>query len=417
MDFFDYKNGELYCEEVKVSQICDSVGTPTYVYSHRTLIDHFRKLNTAFSEIDRLICFSVKSNSSLAVIKALANEGSGADIVSGGELFRALKAGVPANKIVFAGVGKTKGEIEYALNSNILMFNVESIPEAYAINEVARQVGKTAKVAFRVNPDVEADTHHHITTGKKENKFGIDINIVTGVFGEADRLENLDVCGVHAHIGSQIISREPYKAALAKLVPLIDKLRSNGLDIQNFNIGGGLGVIYSTEEPQLAKEFAKTILPMVKPTKCRLILEPGRFITGNSGILLTKVLYIKRTATKNFIIVDGAMNDLVRPTLYDAYHKIVPVKITSDATELVDVVGPVCESGDFFAKDREVLSVEAGDYLSIFTAGAYGFTMSSNYNSRPRATEVMVKDNEYFVTRQRETYEDLIKGESIPEFL
>ncbi len=417
MDFFDYKNEELYCEEVEVAQICESVGTPTYVYSHRTLIDHFQKLNTAFSEIDHLISFSVKSNSSLAVIKALANEGSGADIVSGGELFRALKAGVPPQKIVFAGVGKSKCEIEYALDANVLMFNVESVPEGYAINEVAGQMGKTAKIAFRVNPDVGADTHHHITTGKKENKFGIDINVAAEIFGEADKLENLDVCGVHAHIGSQIVSSAPYEAALEKLLPLIDELRNNGLNIQNLNIGGGLGVIYFTEEPQLAKEFAETVLPMVKPTKCRLILEPGRFITGNSGILLTKVLYIKRTATKNFIIVDAAMNDLVRPTLYDAYHKIMPVKITPGVTELVDVVGPICESGDFFAKDREILPVEAGDYLSIFTAGAYGFTMSSNYNSRPRAAEVMVKDDEYFVTRQRETYEDLIKGESIPEFL
>jgi len=417
MDFFDYKNRELYCEEVKVEQICKSVGTPTYIYSYQTLTDHFQKLNAAFSEIDHLISFSVKSNSNLAVIKTLANEGSGADIVSGGELFRVLKAGVPSQKIVFAGVGKSQCEVEYALNSNILMFNVESVPEAYAINEVAEQMGKTAKIAFRVNPDVEADTHHHITTGKKENKFGIDINTAVEVFSEADKLGNLDVCGVHAHIGSQIVSSSPYEAALEKLVPLIDELRSNGINIQNLNIGGGLGVIYSTEEPQLAKEFAEAILPMIKPTKCRLILEPGRFITGNAGILLTKVLYIKRTAIKNFIIVDAAMNDLVRPTLYDAYHKIMPVKITSDVTELVDVVGPVCESGDFFAKDREVMSVESGDYLALFTAGAYGFVMSSNYNSRPRAAEVMVKDGEYFVTRQRETYEDLIKGESIPEFL
>jgi len=328
-----------------------------------------------------------------------------------------LEAGVDPQKVVFAGVGKSMEEIEYALNSNILMFNVESMPEAYAINEVAGRLGKTAKIAFRVNPDVEADTHHHITTGKKENKFGIDINVAVEIFREANELPNLDVCGVHVHIGSQIVSSEPYVKSLEKLVPLIDELRKNDIDIQNLNIGGGLGVIYLDEEPQFAKDFASKILPIVKKINCRLLLEPGRFITGNSGIMLTKVLYIKRTATKNFVIVDAAMNDLVRPALYEAYHRIKPVKMTSSEEELVDVVGPVCESSDFFAKDREILKVQQGDYLSVFTAGAYGFVMSSNYNSRPRVAEVLVKDDQYFIVRERETYEDLIKGESMPEFL
>ncbi|MBM3235729.1 diaminopimelate decarboxylase [Candidatus Poribacteria bacterium] len=417
MDFFEYRNGKLYCEEVKVANICEAVGTPVYVYSHRTLVDHYRKLDTAFAEIAHLICFSVKSNSNIAVIRTLVKEGAGTDIVSGGELFRALKAGVDPQKVVYAGVGKSMAEIEYALNSNILMFNVESIPEVYAINEVARCLGKIAKIAFRVNPDVEADTHHHITTGKKENKFGIDINFAVEIFKEANGLPNLDVCGVHVHIGSQIVSSEPYVKSLEKLVPLIDELRKNNINIQNLNIGGGLGVIYLDEEPQFANDFAAAILPMVKATNCRLMLEPGRFITGNSGILLTKVLYIKRTATKNFVIVDAAMNDLVRPALYEAYHRIKPVKITSDEEELVDVVGPVCESSDFFAKDRNVLKVQQGDYLSLFTAGAYGFAMASNYNSRPRAAEVLVKDDQYFIVRERETYKDLIKGESIPTFL
>jgi len=417
MDFFEYRDGELYCEEVKVSNICETVGTPLYVYSHRTLVDHYRKLDTAFSEIEHLICFSVKSNSNIAVIRALVKEGAGTDIVSGGELFRSLKAGVDPQKVVFAGVGKSMEEIEYALNSDILMFNVESMPEAYAINEVARRLRKKAKIAFRVNPDVEADTHHHITTGKKENKFGIDINVAVEIFKEANELPNLDVCGVHVHIGSQIVSSEPYVKSLEKLAPLIDELRKNNINIRTLNIGGGLGVIYLDEEPQFAKDFATAILPMVKETKCRLILEPGRFITGNSGIMLTKVLYIKRTATKNFVIVDAAMNDLVRPALYEAYHRIMPVKITSDEEELVDVVGPVCESSDFFAKDRAILKVAQEDYLSLFTAGAYGFVMSSNYNSRPRAAEVLVKDDQYFIIRERETYEDLIKGESIPKFL
>jgi diaminopimelate decarboxylase len=417
MDFFEYKSGELYCEEVKVANICEAVGTPVYVYSHRTLVDHYRKLDTAFSEIEHLIYFSVKSNSNIAVIRTLVKEGAGTDIVSGGELFRALKAGVDPQKVVYAGVGKSMVEIEYALKSNILMFNVESLPEAYAINEVAGRLGKKAMIAFRVNPDVEADTHHHITTGKKENKFGIDINVAVEIFKEANELPNLNVCGVHVHIGSQIVSSTPYVKSLEKLVPLIDELRKNNINIQNLNIGGGLGVIYLDEQPQFASDFAAAILPMVKATNCRLLLEPGRFITGNSGILLTKVLYIKRTATKNFVIVDAAMNDLVRPALYEAYHRIKPVKITSDEEELVDVVGPVCESSDFFAKDRKILTVQQGDYLSLFTAGAYGFAMASNYNSRPRAAEVLVKDDQYFIVRERETYEDLIKGESIPEFL
>ncbi|MFQ6041722.1 MAG: diaminopimelate decarboxylase [Candidatus Poribacteria bacterium] len=417
MDFFEYRNGELYCEEMRVGDICEAVGTPVYVYSHRTLVDHYRKLDAAFSEVEHLICFSVKSNSNLAVIRTLVKEGAGTDIVSGGELFRVLKVGVDPQKIVFAGVGKSTEEIEYALNSDILMFNVESINEAYAINEVAGRLGKKAMIAFRVNPDVEADTHHHITTGKKENKFGIDINIAVDIFKEANELPNLDVCGVHAHIGSQILSSGPYVKSLKKLALLIDELRENDIKIQNLNIGGGLGVIYLDEEPQFASDFAAAILPMVKATNCRLLLEPGRFITGNSGILLTKVLYVKRAAVKNFVIVDAAMNDLVRPALYDAYHRIKPVKITSDEEELVDVVGPVCESSDFFAQRRKILKVQQGEYLSLFTAGAYGFAMASNYNSRRRAAEVLVKDDQYFIVRERENYEDLIEGESIPEFL
>lgn len=417
MDFFEYRRGELYCEEVRVAKICENIGTPVYVYSFRTLVDHYRKLNAAFAEIEHLICFSVKSNSNLAVIRTLIAEGAGMDIVSGGELFRVLNAGVDPQKVVFAGVGKTSAEIEYALKSNILMFNVESVPEAYAINAVAESLSKTARIALRINPDVEADTHHHITTGKKENKFGIDINIAMDVFTELDKLPHLEVCGVHAHIGSQIVSSEPYEKSLKKLVPLIDELRRNNINIQNLNIGGGLGVIYLDEDPQLANGFATAILPMVQTTDCRLLLEPGRFITGNAGVLLTKVLYIKRAPTKNFVIVDAAMNDLMRPTLYDAYHRIQPVNITSDVEELADIVGPVCESGDFFAKDRKLLAVQQNDYLSVFTAGAYGFTMSSNYNSRRKAAEVFVRDDQYFVVRERETYEDLIKGESIPDFL
>jgi len=415
MDRFEYRNGELYCEEVSVEEICRDVGTPVYIYSHGTILDHYTKLDRAFSEVDHLICFSIKSNSNLAVIRSLVKVGSGLDIVSGGELYRALKAGADPGKIVYASVGKRFDEIRFALEKGILMFNVESHPEAEAIDRVAGEMGSRAKVAFRINPDVDPHTHRHITTGKKETKFGIPIDKALETYVWArENLKNLDICGVHCHIGSQITSTEPYVKALSKVVPLVEDLRQAGFRIDTLNIGGGLGIIYRDETPSTADDFARATLPYIKKTGCKLLLEPGRFIVGNAGILATKVIYVKRTPSKNFLIVDAAMNDLIRPAFYDSYHRIRPVKIRTDRKGLFDVVGPVCETGDYFARDREVNPVEPGEFLAIFSAGAYGFVMSSNYNSRPRAAEVMVIEDRYYIVRKRESYLDLIRGETIP---
>ncbi|MGQ9609596.1 MAG: diaminopimelate decarboxylase [bacterium] len=417
MHFFHYKNNELYCEEKKVSTVAEEVGTPFYLYSHRTIVDHYRKLDNALNSVDHLICFSMKSNSNLAICRTLSNEGAGADVVSGGELYKALKAGFHPNNIVFAGVGKIKSEIEYALKSDILMFNVESMPEAYSINSVAEQLNKKARIALRINPDVDPGTHKHITTGKRENKFGLDIEKAVDFYKEASRLSNLDVMGIHAHIGSQIISTLPYVESLNRLSGLIDALSDVGIYIKTLNIGGGLGIIYNEENPATAQQFAEAILPIVKPTGRKLIIEPGRFIVGNAGILVTKIVYIKRHGSKIFIIVDAGMNDLIRPALYDSFHAIRPVKLNDTEEIVADIVGPICESADRFAKDRKIPEVEEGDLLAIFSAGAYGFVMSSNYNSRPRVPEVMVMDDKHFIVRERETYEDLIKGEKIPDSL
>jgi diaminopimelate decarboxylase len=417
MDFFHYENNELFCEEVLVSDIAEQVGTPFYLYSHRTIVEHYRKLDKALESIEHLICYSMKSNSNLAIARSLANEGSGADIVSGGELYRALKAGFPAEKIVFAGVGKTESEIEYALKMGILMFNVESMPEADLINYVAGKIGKKAKIALRVNPDVDAHTHKHITTGKKENKFGLAIDEALGYFTESASKENIEVTGVQAHIGSQIVSTMPYVEAINRLTTLINDLEKIGIKIQTLNIGGGLGIIYNEEIPSTAQQFAEAILPLVEPTGRKLIIEPGRFIVGNAGILVTRTTYIKKSGSKTFIIVDAGMNDLIRPALYDSYHSIKPLKMTGAEDITADIVGPICESADCFAKERKIESVNAGDLLAIFSAGAYGFVMSSNYNSRPKVAEAMVIGDKYYTVRERETYDDLIKGESIPEIL
>ena len=417
MDFFHYENGELYCEEDRVADIAEEVGTPFYLYSHRTMVDHYRKLDSALESVDHLICFSLKSNSSMAVCRALANEGSGADVVSGGELYRALKAGILPKNIVFAGVGKTEPEIEYALKSDILMFNVESMSEANAINRVAGRLGKKARIALRVNPDVDADTHKHIITGKKENKFGLAIDMAIEFFTEAADMPGLEVVGVHAHIGSQIVSTSPYVESISKLVELVGDLRSAGIDIRTLNVGGGLGIIYSEENPSTAREFAEAVLPLVKPTGCHFILEPGRFVIGNAGILVTGVTYVKPSGSKTFVIVDAGMNDLIRPALYESYHAIRPVRIAGSEEMVADIVGPICESADCFARARKIPVVKEGDLLAVFSAGAYGFVMSSNYNSRPRMPEVMVIDDRHFVVRERETYEDLIRGETIPQAL
>ena len=417
MHHFHHKNGELYCEDVLVSDVAREVGTPCYLYSYATLRQHFRAFDHAFARMEHLTCFSMKSNSNLAVLRLFAGEGAGMDIVSGGELYRALKAGVEPGKIVYSGVGKQAEEIEYALKSDILMFNVESAQEISKLDAVAGRVGKKAQIAIRVNPDVDPKTHPYISTGLKENKFGIDIKNVLEEYKVAARMKNLKVSGVSCHIGSQLTQVNPFVDALTKLKGLIGELKEAGILIDYLDLGGGLGVTYDREEPPHPDEYAAAILKELETADLTLILEPGRVITGNAGIFLTKVIYTKPTPLKTFFIVDGAMNDFMRPSLYNAYHKILPVKITGGQVVTADIVGPICESGDFFAKGREVEAFEPGDLLAVMSAGAYGFSMSSTYNSRPRACEVLVKGSRFYIIRARETFKDLVRGEVIPDFL
>ena len=419
MHNFEYRQGELYCEQVPVSQIAKQVGTPCYIYSHATLIRHIRAYDNAFKNIPHLIAFAMKANSNLAVLRLMAKEGSGVDIVSGGELFRALKAGVPSSKIVFAGVGKNAEEIRDALKADILMFNIESSPEMHAINDVAASVGKIAPVALRINPDIDPKTHPYISTGLKKSKFGIAADRALEEFHMASTLRHISVVGVHAHIGSQLTDVTPFVESLKKVLTLVDTLKGQGIKIKYLNIGGGLGITYSDEKPPLPHELAEALSPLVKGLDLTLIMEPGRVIVGNAGILVTKALYEKIGESKRFVIVDAAMNDLIRPSLYSAYHDIRPVSeaLLQRPKHSVDVVGPVCESGDFLAKDRLLPEVKPEDLLAVMSAGAYGFVMASNYNSRPRVPEVLVKDNEVHVIRARESYDDLVRGETIPDFL
>jgi diaminopimelate decarboxylase len=416
MHDFHYQGDELFCEEVPIRDVAEQVGTPCYIYSHRTLIRHFHAFDQAFQAIPHIVAFAMKSNSNLAVLGLLAKEGSGADIVSGGELFRALKAGISPKKIVFAGVGKSKEEIRYALESDILMFNVESPGELQQINEVASSMGLRARVALRINPDIDPQTHPYISTGLKKSKFGIGADRALEEFDAAENLSHIEVVGVHSHIGSQLTQVTPFVDALKKAIALIQTLQGKGIHIQYLNIGGGLGITYSDETPPHPKELAAAISPLLQTVSCQIIMEPGRSIVGNAGILVTKVLYNKEGANKRFVIVDAAMNDLLRPSLYEAHHDIQPVmKNESSVVNSVDVVGPICESGDFLAKDRKIPQSQPGDLLAVMSAGAYGFTMSSNYNSRPRVPEVLVKGKDIIVIRKRESYEDLIRGETIPE--
>jgi diaminopimelate decarboxylase len=419
MHNFEYRQGELYCEQVPVSRIVKELGTPCYIYSHATLVRHFEAYDRAFAAIPHIIAFAMKANSNLAILRLMAKEGSGVDIVSGGELFRALKAGVPPSKIVFAGVGKSAEEIRDALKADILMFNVESSAELHAINDVAASVGKKARVALRINPDIDPKTHPYISTGLKKSKFGIAADRALEEFKLASSLGHIDVVGVHKHIGSQLTEVTPFVEALKKVLTLVEALRSSGVNIRYLNIGGGLGITYSDETPPLPQDLADAISPLLRDLNVTLIMEPGRVIAGNAGILVTKVLYTKEGEAKKFVIVDAAMNDLIRPSLYGAYHEIRPLSeaVLQRAKHQVDVVGPVCESGDFLAKDRSLPDVRPGEMLAVMSAGAYGFVMSSNYNSRPRVPEALIKDGEIHVIRARESYDDLVKGEKIPAFL
>jgi diaminopimelate decarboxylase len=416
---FKYRGNALHVESVRVSDIADAVGTPAYVYSYKTLVGHYTKLKNAFASVNPLICFSMKANSNLAVCRTLVKHGAGLDIVSSGELYKAMKVGIQPNKIVYASVGKREDEIRAAIHAGILLFNVESAAELSMVNRIANSMKKRPDVALRLNPDVEAHTHKYITTGKSENKFGIDMGSAESLFMNWREFPWLSMCGVHIHIGSQITEFEPYVRALKKIVPFIKTVKKLGCDIRYFNMGGGLGIVYKEEKPQTAREFATAVLPYLKGIGVRVILEPGRFIAGNSGILVTKVVYIKDTPRKKFVIIDAAMNDLIRPALYGAYHEILPLqrnaRLSAKDHVVADVVGAICESGDFMAKDRQIARVSQGEYLALMGAGAYGFTMASNYNSRRRPPEIMVKGDKFYVVRKRESFADLTKGEVIPD--
>jgi diaminopimelate decarboxylase len=412
MNGFQYIAGQLHCEAVPLARLAEQLGTPLYVYSRGHILDQYRALDRAFASVDHLICCAIKANSNRAVVRTLAEAGAGFDIVSGGELYRVMQAGGAAGRCVFAGVGKTTEEIELALRRGIYCFNVESEPELAAIDAVARRRGQRAPVALRVNPGVDPDTHHYISTGKHESKFGIPIRHALEVYRHARRLRGVEIRGVQMHIGSQITKTAPFVLAIRKMTPVVEAVRALAPDtFQFFDIGGGLGIRYRTERPPTAEQFARAVLPALRSLRCRILLEPGRFIVGNAGVLLTRVLYLKRTPVKQFVITDAAMNDLIRPSLYGSYHEILPVRTGRRRTMVADVVGPVCESGDFFAQDRRLPAVRAGELLGIMSAGAYGMTMASNYNSRPRPAEVLVSGRRWELARRRETIQDLVRGE------
>lgn len=417
MHDFKFKDNELFCENVRVAAVAAKVGTPFYLYSYNTIRDHFTKIQKAFAPLDPVICYAMKANGNLAIIKSLVDLGAGIDIVSGGELKKALLAGADPQKMVFASVGKTEEEIAAAIRTGILLFNVESEPELVEINRIARKMGKKVQAALRINPDVPAATHEYITTGSLKKKFGIDLRTSRNIFKSQRKYSHVRINGVHVHIGSQITEGAPFVGAIKKVISFINDLRAEGIHIEYLDIGGGLGIIYKDENPQTAAQYADRIVPLLQKTGLKIIMEPGRFIVGNAGILVTKVLYVKDNGLKKFVIVDGGMNDLIRPMLYDAYHEIVPVKKTAAAKIKVDVVGPICESGDFFAHDRPLPKVKPGELLAIMSAGAYGYVMASNYNVRPRAPEVMVKGNRFEIAREREDFRDLMRGERVPSFL
>ena len=424
MDYFSYKKGKLFAEGVDVARIAAEVGTPVYIYSKATFEEHLEKIRKAYGEIDTTICYSVKACGNINILRFMAEAGSGFDIVSGGELHRVLQAGGDPSRIVYAGVGKTDKEITEGLDANIAYFNIESEAELENLIRLAKQKNKKPRAALRVNPDVDPETHRYTTTGKKETKFGVDIKRARKVFSDYGNNRTVQLCAIHIHLGSAGHTVEPYAEALEKVLALIEQLCCDGFAIEAVDIGGGYGADYISGVSPTAADYASTIVPLLKDKNLKLILEPGASVAANAAILLTQVLYPKKGGDKKFIIVDAGMNDLIRPPLYDAFHFIWPSQVVDafvterrdrdlqlDGTEVVDVVGPICESGDFFAKDRALPPVKGGDLLSIFTAGAYGFSMSSNYNARGRAAEVLVDKEDFSVIRRRESYEDLIELE------
>ena len=416
MDDFNYEGGNLRCEGVALAEIAESVGTPAYVYSHGALERAYRELDEAFSGLDHLVCYAVKANSNLAVLRALASFGAGADIVSGGELYRAMRAGFDPKKVVFAGVGKTEDELMAGLGERILLFNVESASELEHLELLATRHGKRARVSLRINPDVEPDTHAHIATGQGTSKFGIPVDEALALAEIVGEYRFVDLIGIHQHIGSQITKLAPYAEAIEKSAALVGELKRRGFDIKFFNIGGGLGIRYKDEEVSTPKEFVDAIRPALEATGAKILCEMGRYIAGNAGVLLTRVIYRKKSGSKSFLVADDGMNDLLRPSLYEAHHEVLSVK-DGDAITHADLVGPVCESGDYLAKDRDLPDAAEGDLLALQGAGAYGFSMASNYNSRPRPAEVLVRGERWAVVRERESYADLIKGELVPAFL
>lgn len=413
MDFFQYKNNQLYAEDLPVTQLAQEFGTPLYIYSRATLERHWHAFDNAFGEHPHLICFAVKSNSNIAILQTMAKLGSGFDIVSQGELERVLVAGGDASKIVFSGVAKTEKEIERAIEVGIRCFNVESIPELYRINDVAGRMGKIAPISLRVNPDVDAKTHPYISTGLKENKFGVSVEQAREVYHLAATLPNVKITGMDCHIGSQLTELQPFLDATDRLIILMEQLKQDGIVLKHLDLGGGLGVTYTDEMPPHPTDYTKALLEKLKNFDLEIILEPGRAISANSGILVTKVEYIKTNESRNFAIVDAGMNDMIRPALYEAYMNIVEVDRTLSREKAVyDVVGPICETSDFLGKQRE-LSIAAGDYLVQRSAGAYGASMNSNYNSRPRTAEVIVDDDQAYLIRRRENYENLWQLENL----
>jgi diaminopimelate decarboxylase len=418
MNYFKYQNGALVAENVNISEIVDVIGTPFYCYSETSIINQFKSLEDALTGLPATICYAVKANSNIAVIKTLADIGAGADVVSSGELLRALKAGIPAKKIVFSGVGKTKDELVHALKEGILQINIESEPELDLLDEVANSLNQKAQIALRINPDIDANTHNKISTGRSEDKFGIEWTRVKDVISHANNLNNIEIAGLAMHIGSQLTTLNPFNDAFKRLSGLVKDLRRQGQNISRLDLGGGLGISYDGLPTPTPDEYGKIVKDHFNDLNCDLLFEPGRFIVGNSGILVTRVIYVKSNTDRHFLILDAAMNDLMRPCLYDAQHTILPITEAKDQKNLItfDAVGPVCETGDTFANDIELPATKAGDLYAILSAGAYGAVMSSSYNSRPIIPEVMVKDDRFSIIREQITPEILIKYESLPEW-
>lgn len=411
IEYFGYRNSNLYCEDVNISNIVVKVGTPVYIYSKKAILDKINQYKEAFKDYDTLICYALKANSNMSILRIIEESGLGADIVSGGELYKAKKAGFPSNRIVYAGVGKTDYEIEFAVREGILSFNVESQMELEVIDQIAKKYNKKANISIRINPDVDPKTHPYISTGLRKSKFGIDISIAREVYRQAVKYENLNIVGIHCHIGSQITDLSVYKEAVEKTAELVFELKKDGIELNYFNMGGGLGIRYRPEdEVPSPKELADTIIPIVRQTGLKLIIEPGRSIVGEAGALITKVIFLKDKGDKHFVIVDSGMNDLLRPSIYNAYHHIVAVKQNEKKIK-ADIVGPICETGDFFGLDRDIDWVNRGDYIAILSAGAYGASMSSNYNVRPKAMEVLIDGEKFSIIKEREDYRYITKLE------